>query len=268
MDENDRSNTPTPTIVSPVAGSVHVSDIGRSLAFYRDVLQFERPRVLENSARRRSVEISRGSARVQLHADRDATPAILFFEADDLPAIRAAIKKRGGMPSEILRVNWLDADMFEVRDPDGNTLWFGRAIGEPIRVDHPTAESGMRQASPEFPLNDVRAGIEHYRDVFGFRTLYANNTLGVMERDRVVLALIARTSLHTGIGSAYVYTANVDELHAELIAKGANVLGEPISHPWGIRDFAVLDLEGNRIRFAQEFEQLDAGRIKIVSRYT
>jgi hypothetical protein len=34
--------------------------------------------------------------------------------------------------------------------------------------------------------------------------------------------------------------------------------GEPAitspSHPWGLRDFRVLDLEGNRITFAQTFE--------------
>ena len=37
-------------------------------------------------------------------------------------------------------------------------------------------------------------------------------------------------------------------------AKGANVRGEPVSHPWGLRDFRVIDLEGNEITFGQTFE--------------
>ena len=51
-----------------------------------------------------------------------------------------------------------------------------------------------------------------------------------------------------------MYVHDADALHAELRAKGANVQGEPVSHPWGLRDFAVLDLEGNEIRFGQPFE--------------
>jgi uncharacterized glyoxalase superfamily protein PhnB len=43
-------------------------------------------------------------------------------------------------------------------------------------------------------------------------------------------------------------------LHAELAAKGANVQGEPVSHPWGLRDFRVIDPEGNEITFGQTFE--------------
>jgi uncharacterized glyoxalase superfamily protein PhnB len=47
---------------------------------------------------------------------------------------------------------------------------------------------------------------------------------------------------------------DADALHAELTSRGANVLGEPVSHPWGLRDFSVFDLEGNQITFGQPFE--------------
>jgi uncharacterized glyoxalase superfamily protein PhnB len=75
-----------------------------------------------------------------------------------------------------------------------------------------------------------------------------------MDRDRVRLLLIARTDRHTGIGSAYVYVDDADALYADLRAKGADVQGEPVSQPWGLREFLVLDLEGNRITFGQPFE--------------
>jgi uncharacterized glyoxalase superfamily protein PhnB len=76
----------------------------------------------------------------------------------------------------------------------------------------------------------------------------------VLDRDDVTVLLIARTEKHTGIGATYVYVRDADALHAELVAKGANLQGEPVSRPWGLRDFRVLDLEGNELTFGQPFE--------------
>jgi uncharacterized glyoxalase superfamily protein PhnB len=96
--------------------------------------------------------------------------------------------------------------------------------------------------------------LTHYRDVLGFHVNYEQADLAVMNRDAVRLLLVARTERYTGIGSAYVYVHDTDALYAELRRKGANVQGEPISQPWGLREFRVLDLEGNQITFGQPFE--------------
>ena len=47
---------------------------------------------------------------------------------------------------------------------------------------------------------------------------------------------------------------DADALHAELVARGANVQGTPVSRTWGLQGFEVVDLEGNRITFGQPFE--------------
>jgi uncharacterized glyoxalase superfamily protein PhnB len=112
----------------------------------------------------------------------------------------------------------------------------------------------MQTIMPELPFDDVSAGVAYYRDVLGFTVNYAQHNIGVMDRDRVRVLLIARTARHTGIGSCYVYVDDADALHAELRAKGANVQGDPVSQPWGLREFYVLDLEGNRLGFGQPFE--------------
>jgi uncharacterized glyoxalase superfamily protein PhnB len=75
-----------------------------------------------------------------------------------------------------------------------------------------------------------------------------------MDRDQVTILLIARTAKHTGVGACYIYVRDADSLHAELTAKGANVQSEPVSQPWGLREFEVIDLEGNQIWFGQPFE--------------
>jgi uncharacterized glyoxalase superfamily protein PhnB len=72
-----------------------------------------------------------------------------------------------------------------------------------------------------------------------------------MDRDAVRLLLVARVPGDRGSGSCCVYVGNADELHTELVAKGARVQGEPVSRPWGLREFQVLDLEGNRLTFGQ-----------------
>lgn len=112
----------------------------------------------------------------------------------------------------------------------------------------------LQTIMPEMPLDDVAAGVAYYRDVLGFSINYQDPNIGVMDRNAVRVLLIARTKKHIGIGSCYVYVKDADALHTELTSKAAIVQGEPVSRPWGLREFEVLDPEGNRITFGQPFE--------------
>jgi catechol 2,3-dioxygenase-like lactoylglutathione lyase family enzyme len=234
-----------PAIVAPVMRCVGVADTARSILFYRDVLGFE---VREQGD---TVEAVYGPARIQFGTPEPRPSAILFFQADDVDAMHAAIRARGGAPSEPEKVNWIKMRMFEIRDPDGHTLWFGQSYDRPHQ---PGVSAMMRQALPQLPFDDVAAAVAYYRDVLGFHINYQQHDLGVMDRDKITMLLIARTERHTGIGSAYIYIADADALYAELRSKGAVVQGEPVSHPWGLRDFGVTDLERNQIWFGQPFE--------------
>jgi predicted enzyme related to lactoylglutathione lyase len=110
------------------------------------------------------------------------------------------------------------------------------------------------QIMPELPLTDVAGGVAYYQDVLGFSINYQQHNIAVMDRDLVRILLIARTERHSGIGSCYVYVRDADALHSELVTKGANVQSEPVSRPWGLREFRVLDPEGNQLTFGQPFE--------------
>lgn len=234
-----------PAITAPVMRFLGVSDPARAAAFYRDVLGFE-IRDVDGGT-----EAHRGPARLRFVQPRPTAAAMVFFETDDLDAMRAGIAARGGAPSDAGKLNWIKIRMFYLRDPDGHTLCFGKSYQEP---DCSAPTPMLRKALPELPCNGVAAAVAYYRDVLGFHINYQQDDLGVMDRDEITVLLIARTPRHTGIGSAYFYIENADALHAELTAKGANVRGEPISHPWGLRDFTVVDAEGNELRFGQTFE--------------
>jgi uncharacterized glyoxalase superfamily protein PhnB len=123
-----------------------------------------------------------------------------------------------------------------------------------MSTTNPGVPRMLEQIMPELPLTDVPAGVAYYRDVLGFSVNYQQHDIGVMDRDAVRVLLIARTERHNGIGSCYVYVHDADALHAELVAKGANFQGEPVSRPWGLREFRVLDPEGNQLNFGQPSE--------------
>jgi predicted enzyme related to lactoylglutathione lyase len=247
-------------VASPIMRFLPVSDLTRSLAFYRDVLGFE---IREEN---NSVEATMGPARIRFgkegyaptdwNTSKPPGSAILFLQSNDVEALHATIRAHGGKPSGIERVNWIKMRMFEIRDPDANVLWFGQSYHKD--QDSPSRRGqqprGMMQALPELPCNDVPAAVAYYRDVLGFRINYQQDDLGVMDRDAITILLIARTEAHKGIGSCEIYVSHVDALYEELLAKGAKVMGPPVSHPWGLREFRAIDLEGNRITFAQRFE--------------
>jgi uncharacterized glyoxalase superfamily protein PhnB len=239
-----------------------VSDIARSVAFYRDVLGFKDRMIEETDGVATAAEVASGPAVIRIEVgDRapDSTfeyrprgSAILYFQTDDVAAMHAQVLARGGAPTDMQKVNWLKMRMFEIQDPDGHTLWFGQSFQEPSLA--PSPDRMLRRIMPRLPLDDVPAGVAYYRDVLGFSINYQQHDLGVMDRDDVELLLIARTTKHRGIGSASVYVTDADALYAELKARGANLQGEPVSRPWGLRDFSVVDPEGNEITFAQPFE--------------
>ena len=108
----------------------------------------------------------------------------MFFDTDDVAAMHAAVRQRGGQPSDLENVNWIKRTVFEVRDPDGHVIWFGQSYHQkspnrPRRM--------MSRAMPELPCDDVPAAVKHYRDVLGFGVNYEQADLGVMDRDEVRL---------------------------------------------------------------------------------
>jgi predicted enzyme related to lactoylglutathione lyase len=233
-----------PTIKAPVSRSIPAPDVASSSAFYRDVLGFE----IRHAGG--GVEAVNGPALLHFDATQ-SRPAVLFFETSDVEAMLSAIRARGGEASEIEKVNWIKMKMFQMHDPAGNTLWFGQSYDKP-HAEKP--DPMFEKALPRLPVSDLAGAIAHYRDVLGFRINYADDNIGVMDRDRVTVLLMPRREVYKGVGSSYFYIENADRLCAEYRAAGADVQGDPVSFPWGLREFAVKDIDGNELFFGQTFE--------------
>ena len=46
-----------------------------------------------------------------------------------------------------------------------------------------------------------------------------------------------------------LFVTDVDALYRELKARGAKALSEPEDYPWGMRNFSIHALDGNRLCF-------------------
>ena len=115
---------------------------------------------------------------------------------------------------------------------------------------HPT----MVGAATVFVVTDITKSVEHYRDALGFTVTfqYGKPTYyACLCRDEVALHLLAahETKRLPGNGGICVFVKDVDAVHAEFIARGVSVLKPPQNYDYGMRDFDLLDPDGNHLTF-------------------
>src|SRR5262249_52906683 len=116
-----------------------VADAVRSLSFYRDVLGFTLNWQHPQDGIPSVAEVQLAQAKIQFGAhdgvrdnpeQRSARRAtILFFETNDVAALHAGIKKRGGKAGELKVVEyWMRMQIFSISDPDDHSIWFGQRL--------------------------------------------------------------------------------------------------------------------------------------------
>jgi uncharacterized glyoxalase superfamily protein PhnB len=115
----------------------------------------------------------------------------------------------------------------------------------------------LTAAAPVFVVQDVPQSVAHYRDVLGFRVEFTYGEPAIyagVERDRVLIHLQAAggTKRAPGQGALYVFVTGVDALYEELEGRGARVGDPPRDYPYGMRDFELVDPDGNQLSFGQE----------------
>ena len=131
----------------------------------------------------------------------------------------------------------------------------GIAIGVGAHEDHdeasePTAFTAM---TPILNVASVEASIEHYTSVLGFNKDWD----WPAEEEDKTFASISNGAVHVflaengqGARPVWIYynVGDVDKLHEEYAAAGANITKEPVDEPWGAREMLVEDLDGHVLR--------------------
>jgi catechol 2,3-dioxygenase-like lactoylglutathione lyase family enzyme len=120
-----------------------------------------------------------------------------------------------------------------VHDPDAALVFYRDALGLEVRAD--VASEGFRWVTVGAPGQDVGVVLSQPH---GGRSQAEGDAL---------LSLVMRGSLQAAIFSS----DDLDATFETVRASGAEVLEEPTSQPWGVRDCAFRDPSGNLVRIQE-----------------
>lgn len=119
---------------------------------------------------------------------------------------------------------------------------------------------------PSFLVSDLGASVAYFRDKLGFEvsyqiddppfaTLSRDNLVVLLRRTEQPVAGLANQRVEPSEADVYIQVSDVDQLHAELRERGADVLSEPTTRPYEHRDFAVRLPDGYLLLFWNIVEQ-------------
>ena len=116
----------------------------------------------------------------------------------------------------------------------------------------------LEKLSPILPARDI-AATESFWQRLGFATIYIDAEYLLQKRDGAEVHFFHHPDLDPAANDhgAYLRPADIDALDAEWAALGLPATGIPrleraTDKPWGMRELALLDLNGNLIRAGQE----------------
>jgi len=109
------------------------------------------------------------------------------------------------------------------------------------------------QGAPVFHVADVQATAAFYRDVLGFTWDFGDAFYAVVWRDNSAIHFARDDGSPTGV-HLFQWVRDVDAYFAEVVNRGAQVAAQPTNQPYGIREFAVRDINGIRIVFGQDID--------------
>lgn len=110
--------------------------------------------------------------------------------------------------------------------------------------------TSIGQPVPELPVTDVERAQQHYRDALGFEIgwLYPGKEIGAVSRGNVAIFFRKKTPPFQA-AVHWVFAEDIDATYDELKSSGANIVEPLEKKPWGLRQFTVEDLDGNRFYF-------------------
>lgn len=116
-------------------------------------------------------------------------------------------------------------------------------------------------AEPILPAQDV-SGTRAFYESLGFKAGYHDDRYEILRRGNLVVHLEARDDLVSwgNHASCYWRVMDADTLYREfaalgLPAEGSPSLSGPLDEPWGMREFALRDPDGNLIRVGHELQR-------------
>ena len=123
--------------------------------------------------------------------------------------------------------------------------------------------SQLLRSAPYFPVANIERSTEHYERVLGFRREYVGGSpavFAILSRDGLPIMLrlvnaperISPNERQGGTWDAFFWVRDARALHAELAARGADVVYGPlVQTEYNMEEFAVRDRDGYVLGFGQ-----------------
>ena len=109
--------------------------------------------------------------------------------------------------------------------------------------------TSIGQLVPELPVVDVIRAQQHYRDALGFEIGWLDpDGIGAVSRGGVAI-FFRQTRAPFAATVHWVFADDIEATYGELQALGANIVEPLEKKPWGLRQFTVEDIDGNRFYF-------------------
>lgn len=105
---------------------------------------------------------------------------------------------------------------------------------------------GLPDAVPVLPVSDLARALAFYERLgFEVRVAYAQYAILGYARTELHLTEVPEVAGHDTWSGAYLRVTDVDAVHAHWTAMGAPSLRPPTDEPYGVREFATEDVDGN-----------------------
>ncbi len=116
------------------------------------------------------------------------------------------------------------------------------------------ATHGFQGVQPVLPVADVARAARYFREVLGFSLDFIAGEPPSYARVRAGDACIRLWQCRAGTapwrGELVIQVAHdLDGLHAAYLKRGVAIVEPPVSQPWGVREFAILEPDGHLLRF-------------------
>jgi predicted enzyme related to lactoylglutathione lyase len=109
--------------------------------------------------------------------------------------------------------------------------------------------TSIAQPVPELPVIDVERAQHYYRDALGFEIGWNDSgDIGSVSRADVAIFFRKRTPPFDA-AVHWVFADDIEATYHELKSLGANIVEPLEKKPWGLWQFTVEDIDGNRFYF-------------------
>jgi uncharacterized glyoxalase superfamily protein PhnB len=110
----------------------------------------------------------------------------------------------------------------------------------------------LTSAIPIIPARETDALTRWYRDQLGFTIVHAEREYGIVERDGVQVHFWGPSCIapEDSMTMFRIGVTDIDALYADCTEQGLVHPNAPLQgKPWGLREFAVIDGDGNLLTF-------------------